>query len=198
MSAPADSSASWPTTLETLTALFYLSMLYVVAAIMTAAMAYQYLHNEIPCPLCLLQRVALFGVCFGIIQNVRSGYSDRNAGWSILFTLLLLFVSVRQTLINIYPRPGHAYVGSAVFGIHMPVWCVLIATALLIAFGLKLTILGSDQQFAGRKPAGALGKLATAGAMFVVMLCVINFASVIVQCGLESCHTSGYRLWGGV
>ena len=185
-------------TTETLTTLFYLSMLYVVCAILIAAMAYQYLNAEIPCPLCLLQRLALFGVCFGIVQNVRSGYSDRNTGWSLLFALFLLIVSVRQTLINIYPREGHAYVGSAVFGIHMPVWCVLIATAILIAFGLKLTLLGGDHQFAGRRPAGALGKLATAGAALVIALCVINFASVVVQCGIDSCHTTGYRLWGGI
>ncbi len=186
--------------LETLTALFYLSMLYVIAAIIIAAMAYQYLNGEIPCPLCLLQRLALFGVCFGIIMNFRVGYSDRNAGWSVLFTLFLLVVSVRQTLINIYPREGHAYVGSAVFGIHMPVWCVLIATAILIAFGLKLTILGGDGQFAGRKPQGVLGKFATAGMalVLVLVLCTINFASVVVQCGLDSCHTIGYRLLGQV
>jgi disulfide bond formation protein DsbB len=198
MSVSADTGTAAATPLETLTALFYLSMLYVVAAILIAAMAYQYLNAEIPCPLCLLQRLALFGVCFGIVQNVRNGYSDRNTGWSILFTLFLLIVSVRQTLINIYPREGHAYVGSAVFGIHMPVWCVLIATALLIAFGVKLTLLGGDGQFEGRKPAGALGKLATAGVVLVMTLCVINFASVVVQCGLDSCRTSGYRLLGGV
>jgi disulfide bond formation protein DsbB len=183
---------------EILTALFYLSMLYVIAAIIIAAMAYQYLNAEIPCPLCLLQRLALFGVCFGIIMNFRVGYSDRNTGWSLLFTLFLLIVSVRQTLINIYPREGHAYVGSAVFGIHMPVWCVLIATAIVIAFGLKLTILGGDGQFEGRKPQGMLGKFATAGMVLVLVLCTINFASVIVQCGLDSCRTVGYRLLGQV
>ena len=198
MSMSADSStrpASAPTpAAETLTALFYISMLYVVAAILTAAMAYQYLNAEIPCPLCLLQRVALFGVCFGIIQNFRNGYSDRNAGWSLLFSLFLLILSVRQTLLNIYPRPGHAYVGSAVFGIHMPVWCVLVATALLIAFGLKLTILGGDGQLAGRKPQGALGKLAAIGMIYVVGLCAINFVSVVLQCGADACHTYEYRL----
>lgn len=198
MSASADTATVPSSAVETLTALCYLSMLYVIAAILVAAMAYQYLNQEIPCPLCLLQRLALFGVAFGIAQNFRSGYSDRNTGWSLLFTLFLLIVSVRQTLINIYPREGHAYVGSAVFGIHMPVWCVLIATALLIAFGLKLTVLGGDHQIAGRKPSGALGKLATAGVILIVALCVINFASVVVQCGLDSCRTSGYRLWGGV
>lgn len=179
---------------ETLTTLFYLSMLYAIAAILTAAMAYQYLNAEIPCPLCLLQRVVLFGVCFGIIRNFRSGYSDRNSGWSLLWALFLLVISVRQTLINIYPRPGHAYVGSAVFGIHMPVWSVLIAVALLIAFGLKLTILGGDGRFAGRRPGGALGRLATIGMVYVLLLCAINCVSVIVQCGLDACHTYEYRL----
>jgi disulfide bond formation protein DsbB len=182
------------TLVETLTTLFYLSMLYVIAAILTAAMGFQYLNGEIPCPLCLLQRVALFGVCFGLIANFRNGVSDRNAGWSLLFSLFLLIVSVRQTLLNIYPRPGHAYVGSAVFGIHMPVWCVLIATALLIAFGLKLTILGGDGAHAGRKPNGALGQLATIGSVYVVALCLINFVSVILQCGVDACHTYEYRL----
>ena len=194
MSVPAPSAALPSQTGETLTALFYLSMLYVLAAILTAAMGFQYLNAEIPCPLCLLQRVAMFGVCFGIIQNFRSGYSDRNSGWSLLFSLFLLIVSVRQTLLNIYPRPGHAYVGSAIFGIHMPVWCVLIATALLIAFALKFTMLGGDEKLAGRRPQGALGKLATFGMIYVLILCAINFVSVVVQCGVDACHTYEYRL----
>ena len=179
--------ASAPT--ETLTHLFYLSMLYVLAAILSTAMAFQYLGGEIPCPLCLLQRVAMFGVCFGIVQNFRNGYSDRNSGWSLLFSLFLLIVSVRQTLLNIYPRPGHAYVGSAIFGIHMPVWCVLIATALLIAFAQKFAVLGGDEKLAGRKPQGALGKLATFGMVYVLILCAINFVSVVVQSGADACHT---------
>ena len=45
----------------------------------------------------------------------------------MLFALLLLIVSVRQTLLDITPRPGHSYVGSAVFGLHMPVWSVIIS-----------------------------------------------------------------------
>jgi disulfide bond formation protein DsbB len=179
---------------ETLTTLFYLSMLLVIAAILTAAMGFQYLNGEIPCPLCLLQRVAMFGVCFGLIANFRNGYSDRNTGWSVLFALFLLIVSVRQTLLDIYPRPGHAYVGSAVFGIHMPVWSVLIATAILIAFGLKFTILGGDGKRAGRKAAGALGQLAALASIYVIALCAINFVSVVVQCGLDACHTYEYRL----
>ena len=120
-------------------------MMAVIAGILTAAMTLQYAKGELPCPLCLLQRVALFGVCFGIMQNFRDGFSYRNTGFSLLFAIFLLIVSVRQSLLDIYPRPGHEYIGSAVFGLHMPVWSIIIALCLLIAFAAKLAILGGDE-----------------------------------------------------
>ena len=73
--------------------------------------------GELPCPLCLLQRVALFGVAFGIMLNFRHGFSYRNTGFSLLFAILLLVVAERQTLLDIYPRPGHEYIGSAILGL---------------------------------------------------------------------------------
>jgi disulfide bond formation protein DsbB len=92
-------------------------MLLILAAILTAAMVMQYAFGEIPCPLCLLQRFAMFGCCFGIGLQLRSGTSERGTGISLIFTILLLVISVRQTLLDLFPRPGHEYVGSAIFGI---------------------------------------------------------------------------------
>ena len=80
--------------------LFMLAMMLTMAAILTAAMVLQYHGGEIPCPLCLLQRVAMFGVCFGIIRHFRDGASARNDGLSMLFALLLLVVSARQTCVD--------------------------------------------------------------------------------------------------
>ncbi len=64
----------------------------------------------------------------------------QNTGFSLLFAIFLLIVSVRQSLLDIYPRPGHEYIGSAVFGLHMPVWSIIIALCLLIAFAAKLAV----------------------------------------------------------
>jgi disulfide bond formation protein DsbB len=70
--------------------LVLLLMLAIVAAILTAAMTMQYAFGEIPCPLCLLQRVALFGCCFGLIRQLRprgrsaaraSASSSRSCCW---------------------------------------------------------------------------------------------------------------------
>jgi disulfide bond formation protein DsbB len=176
--------------------LFLLAMLLTIAAILTVAMVLQYYGGEIPCPLCLLQRVAMFGVCFGIILHFRHGHSVQNTGVSMLFALFLLIVSARQTLLDIYPRPGHSYVGNAVMGLHMSVWSVVIAVAILTAFAAKLAVLGGED-LRGTQPSPMLGRIARLLGLYVVAIGLINFASVIAQCGADACHTSGYRLLGG-
>jgi disulfide bond formation protein DsbB len=177
--------------------LYMLGIMAVIAAVLTAAMVMQYAHGELPCPLCLLQRVAMFGVCFGLMQNFRSGFSDRDLGYSLLFSVFLLVVAVRQTLLDIYPRPGHEYVGSAVLGLHMPVWSILIAVALITACALKLCIIGTEDGSRPPRPTSTNGRGAAAVSLYLVALVMINFGSVVVQCGLGQCHTTGYALLGG-
>src|ERR1700712_3063934 len=134
-----------PSRLDRLADLVLLAILAGLAAMLTVAMVLQYAAGEIPCPLCLLQRVAMFGVSFGIIQHVRRGYDVRNIGVSLVWALFLLVVSVRQVLLNIVARPGHAYPGSAVFGLHMPVWSVIIAFAVLLALAATVALFDSKR-----------------------------------------------------
>jgi len=176
--------------------LYLLAIMVVIAGILTAAMTLQYAKGELPCPLCLLQRVAMFGVCFGIIENFRRGFSYQNTGYSLLFTIFLLVVAVRQTLLDIYPRPGHEYIGSAVLGLHMPVWSIIIALCLLTAYAAKLAVLGGDEYLEEIPPNQfpLIGKLGDVASLYVIVICAVNFVSVVLQCGLEECHTFGYRL----
>ncbi len=174
--------------------LFSFSMLLTLAGILTFAQILQFAGGEIPCPLCLLQRVAMLGVCFGLIRDLRDQPLIHNAGLSMIFAMLLLVISVRQTLLDIYPRRGHEYIGSAIFGIHMPVWSVLIAAALLLAFALKFTVLGGGEKLTPLKKFPALAGAAKLLSLYVITLCVLNFVSVVVQCGADACHTYEYRL----
>lgn len=176
--------------------LFLLLMMGVIAGILTAAMTMQYAYGELPCPLCLLQRVAMFGVCFGIILSIRFGYTERYAGISLLFALFLLIVSVRQTLLDIYPRPGHEYIGSAVLGLHMPVWSIIIAVMILGAYAVKLVILDGGEELRDMHIDSypLMSKIAKAASILVVLLGLINFGSVVLQCGIGECHTFSYQL----
>jgi disulfide bond formation protein DsbB len=191
--------AAAPGTQRTLALLNYLYLLLVmavIAGILTGAMTLQYANDELPCPLCLLERVALLGVCFGIMLNFRHGFSYQNTGFSLLAAIFLLVVSVRQTLLDIYPRPGHEYIGSPVFGIHLPVWSIIIALAILIAYAIKLSTLGGDEHLRQAPLAEfpAIRKLALGLSLYVIGVCLVNLVSVILQCGLGECHTFGYKL----
>jgi disulfide bond formation protein DsbB len=170
-----------------------LLMLAVVAAILSWAMVLQYAFGEVPCPLCLLQRVAMLGCCLGLVVQLQGEDSQRGAGLAMIFALLLLVISARQVLLDIVPRPGHDYIGSAVFGLHMPVWSVIIAVALLLGFAIRFALFGAP------RPVAYVGTLPLHGwarglEIYVGALAAINFLSVVLQCGLGECHTSGYRL----
>jgi len=175
---------------------YLLLVMFVIAGILTAAMTLQYVKGELPCPLCLLERVAMLGVCFGIMLNFRRGFSYQNTGFSLLFAIVLLVISVRQSLLDIYPRPGHEYIGSAIFGIHMPVWSIIIALALLIAYAIKLAILGGDEYLreADVSEFPAIRRIADILSIYVIAICLINLVSVVLQCGFGECHTFGYKL----
>ncbi len=75
----------------------------------------------------------------------------------------------------------------------MPVWSVVIAVALLAAFAVQLALFGNEGRRGARDPwivtqiGGWLG-------LYVIALCVANLGSAVVQCGLEACHTTGYKL----
>ena len=168
-------------------------MLLALAGILTAAMAIQFVGGDIPCPLCLLERVAMFGCCFGLIHQLRSGGSQRGVGIGLVFSVLLLLISARQTLLDLFPRPGHAYVGGAIFGVHMPVWSVFIAVALLLGFAVRLAIFGGPR-VAPEAEVSTLRRLTYGLGLYVITICGINCLSVLIQCGFGECHTSGYEL----
>jgi disulfide bond formation protein DsbB len=158
----------------------------------------QYALGEIPCPLCLLQRVAMFGCAFGLIQQLRAANSERGTGIALIFSVLLLVISVRQTLLDIYPRPGHDYIGTAVLGLHLPVWSVIIAAALLLGLAVRLALFGDRRDAVKNEtvwPHAIVRILVHILAIYVAVICAINLLSVIAQCGLDQCHTFGYRLF---
>ncbi|WP_052674046.1 disulfide bond formation protein B [Legionella fallonii] len=171
--------------------IYSLLILAAMAFILTTAMYMQLVHGEYPCPLCLLQRVAYFGVCFGVILNLRNGYSMRYEGLTLISIILLLIISARQTLLDIYPRPGHDYIGSAFLGLHMPVWSIVFSILLLLAYAIRFCILGFDDYLSEpllkSHPKTAL--LANILAWFIIALCSLNVLSTFLQCGFSSCHT---------
>lgn len=175
---------------------YLVSLVLGMSIILTAALVLQYAAHELPCPLCLLQRLAYFGIAFGAVLSLRVGYSIRHSGLSMLFAIFLLIVSVRQSMLDIIPRPGHHWIGSTVLGLHMPVWSVIISLVVLTAFALKFSILhqGHFLKHAHINNFPIIKWVAHLAMWYLILLCIINFVSIIFQCGFHICHTMYYRL----
>ena len=54
--------------------------LIVVCGVLVGAYAFQFTLNELPCPLCLLQRVAFVAVGFGLALNLIYGAKPHHYG----------------------------------------------------------------------------------------------------------------------
>jgi len=113
-----------------------LAMMAIIAAILTAAMVMQYAFGELPCPLCLLQRVAMLGVCFGLMQNFRNGFSDRNLGYSLLFSGGLGMVAASAP----EHRRGAVISAAYVIGYVLQAACALALGAIATSAGLLSAI----------------------------------------------------------
>ncbi len=71
---------------------------------------------------------------------------------------------------------------------------MLIAVALLLGLSLRLALFGGMRSTSSGErtlPRILLEPLV----IYVAVICAINLLSVVAQCGLAQCHTSGYRLF---
>src|SRR5262245_35980897 len=82
--------------------------LYAVALVLIAAFAAQLLLNELPCPLCLLQRIQFAMLAIGPIMNVRFGPRPSHYALSLFAAAAGFAFSTRQVLLHILPGdPGY-------------------------------------------------------------------------------------------
>ena len=170
--------------------------LLVVCGVLIAGFAYQFALDEEPCPLCLLQRVGLVAVGFGLSLNLIYGAKPHHYGIMLLGAVYGGSVSVRQILLHIVPGTG-SY-GSPVLGLHYYTWAgicfflIIIGTAIMLLFEGQYKGLRdepSHEKFGGSK----LAKFS-----FFLMLAVTgaNAVSTLVECGPTICADppTDYRL----
>ena len=158
--------------------------LYAVALVLAAAFAAQLLLNELPCPLCLLQRIQFAVLAIGPILNVRFGPRPSHYALSLLAAVAGAAFSTRQVLLHI--MPGDTGYGSALLGYHYYTWALI---GFAVAIILLAAILLFDRQFekdTATAPA-APGAFAASAVWLVIGLTALNVVSTLLECGLGAC-----------
>lgn len=156
--------------------------LYGVAAVLAAAFAAQFLLNELPCPLCLLQRIMFTALAIGPILNIRFGPRPSHYALSLLAALIGAMVSTRQVLLHI--MPGDAGYGSALLGYHYYTWALL---GFIAAITLLSAILLFDKQFDSTRAATPASAFARTAIWLVIGLTGLNVISTLLECGFGAC-----------
>jgi len=154
--------------------------LYAIALILLVAFGAQLILHELPCPLCLLQRIQFAMLAAGPILNVRFGPRPSHYAVSLLTAAAGAAFAARQILLHVMPGdPGY---GSALLGYHYYTWALLgfVAAIILIA-----AVLLFDRQFGDE--AHPIGGFARAAVWLVLALTALNVISTLLECGFGAC-----------
>ena len=156
--------------------------LYAVALVLAAAFTAQLLLHELPCPLCLLQRLQFAVLAVGPILNIRWGPRPSHYALSLLAAAAGAAFSTRQILLHI--MPGDAGYGSALLGYHYYSWALIGFAAAIV---LLAAILLFDRQFEADGVRVAPGAFAESAVWLVIGLTALNVVSTLLECGFGAC-----------
>ena len=81
--------------------------IFIIVVISIFAIIVQLLLHELPCPLCLLQRIGVLAIGFGYILNLIFGTRVQHYAYSTLASIVTLFIALRQIMLHIVPGSGY-------------------------------------------------------------------------------------------
>jgi disulfide bond formation protein DsbB len=154
-----------------------------VIVMLFIALTFQILFHELPCPLCLLQRLGFFGVAMGFLLNLRFGLRPSHYAIVILSALFTSFVALRQIALHVVPGTGTF--GDAFLGLHLYTWSFVVSMIILVVTACLLSI---DRQYRTTDLPISGFRLLTS-LLFVILLILVgmNIATVLLQCGITLC-----------
>ncbi len=159
-----------------------------VSSALVGALVFQFGLNENPCPLCLLQRMGMFGIILGLSFNIYFGFRKEHFALVIIAALVGVSFSIRQILLHICPVPGDATgYGTAILGMHLYSWGVVIFSLSIIGSAIFLFFIDDEKPKLKRIPLN-FEKIVF---YFMVLLVLINVVATFFECHIGPCCENG-------
>jgi disulfide bond formation protein DsbB len=163
-----------------------------VCAVLAMGFYSQFTQRELPCPLCLLQRVATVAVLCGLMLNVVKGPKPDHYSIMIIGAFFGGAVSLRQ--ISLHVVPGTGTYGAPFLGMHYYTWAFLVfalivlGTAIIAAYSTQY----HKQQFIPFREQSGLAKVAIVVSLAFVAL---NAVATFAECGPIECPSNPTSYW---
>ena len=153
--------------------------IFTLTGILTAAYYQQFFKHERPCPLCLLQRLSMFGIALGLFINLTKGISPLHYGFSIIFAVYGGTVSLRQ--VALHACPNFPVFGIPVWGFELFTWAFLVFAISIFAIAILLFLMPKEQVV---KKMDWFESLA---AILLLILMISNCYTTFLECSLGPC-----------
>jgi len=163
-----------------------------VSIVLITALYDQFVHGDLPCPLCLLQRIGFGAVLCGLILNVVKGPRPGHYSMMIIAAFFGAAVALRQVSLHVIPgSPGY---GNLFFGMHYYTWAfivfsiIILGTAVIAAYSTQY----HKPRFIRFADQPVVCKLAIVVAPAVV---AINVVAAFAECGPGQCPDNPTSYW---
>ena len=155
-----------------------------LAFLLLVAFVLQIRYHELPCPLCLLQRLGVLAIAFGFLLNVEFKIRPAHYTLSLLSAILTAAICVRQIFLHVIPGdPGY---GLPLLGLHLYTWLFLLCVGVIIYISIIFSIF---PQYVYNEPSKTKGMQLLAHVSFalVFVLSILNGISTYLECGINAC-----------
>jgi disulfide bond formation protein DsbB len=144
----------------------------------------QFLKHDLPCPLCLMQRMGFVAAGIGIALNVTIEPRPAHYGMAIVSSILGAVVSLRQIALHVAPGTG-AY-GDPFLGLHFYTWALVVFVLIILGSAAMLFLEGQFEPELAPEPVRVAGLSLIAIAVFA-LLALGNTVSTVAECELGLC-----------
>ena len=154
--------------------------LIMICIVLLIAFYDQLCNHELPCPLCLLQRVCFIAVGLCMCMNLKQSIRTLYYGLMMISALLGFGVSFRQALLHM--QPGDPGYGSPIFGIYLYTWSVI---GFLFIIGFISIAMLFEYGFVKKEQKQNLWTMSLM--IFFLVLIFANVVSTFLECGPFFC-----------
>lgn len=156
-------------------------IILVLAGILLAAFGVQIFEHEVPCPLCLLQRIGMLAVAASLTLNLYYGIKPAHYGLGLLASLYGGAIALRQ--ISLHVCPQFPKFGLPVFGVSLYTWSFFIFASSVLAIALLLFLYDPRERDDGK-----LNRFSKLSVYLIVFVAIANLFYTWFQCGFGSCE----------
>ncbi len=154
--------------------------LLILSAVLLGAYSVQFFLKEQPCPLCLLQRLAMISLSVALICNLKFGIRPTHYGVGIFSSLFGASVSLRQMAMHICPE--FPPFGEPIFGLDLYWWAFIVFGSSLFAIALYLLLYSKSEE--KKITLNGLEKFACG---LVALITLSYVVTIFIECGLGVC-----------